>query len=345
MNAHLVIPALFWPAPDAAQAHADLRLPALEALIARGRRSAAATSPLERWLAHTYGLAADQGSAPFALQADGGEPGEAIWLRADPCHMRVNRDRLMLSDAATFDITREEAEALAESLNTHFAADGMTFYPMQPERWYVRLASAPRIETTPLDEARGHDIDPLLPRGDDAMRWRKLLNEVQMLLHQQPVNEAREARGEPPINSVWLWGAGRLPAIARRPFQRVRSRDPFAGGLALASGATALPLPDNGTQWLRHASADGVELIVLDALAASASYGDVTQWRERLAALERDWFAPALDALKAGRIGMLTLHALGEHAGIDVETTRQDLRYFWRRAKPLAHYLPEPTPA
>ena len=33
-----------------------------------------------------------------------------------------------------------------------------------------------------------------------------------MLLHQHPVNEAREARGELPVNSFWLSGCGRAQA-------------------------------------------------------------------------------------------------------------------------------------
>ena len=37
-----------------------------------------------------------------------------------------------------------------------------------------------------------------------------------MLLHAHPVNEAREARGEPAVNSLWLWGAGPRAAPGRR---------------------------------------------------------------------------------------------------------------------------------
>jgi hypothetical protein len=77
---------------------------------------------------------------------------------------------------------------------------------------------------------------------------------------------------------------------------------------------------------------------VLDALRAPAAYGDAQGWAERLAALERDWFAPLVAALRAGRIGMVTLHAVGAGGALDVETTRQDLRFFWRRPRPVAGY-------
>jgi len=99
-----------------------------------------------------------------------------------------------------------------------------------------------------------------------------------------------------------------------------------------------LPLPDDGARWLQSAPGEGVELIVLEQLRAPASYGDAGTWGERLAALERDWFAPLRAALRAGRIGMVTLHAMGAGGALDAETTRQDLRHFWRRPRPLTAY-------
>ncbi|MFQ6707899.1 putative sulfate exporter family transporter, partial [Bordetella pertussis] len=42
---------------------------------------------------------------------------------------------------------------------------------------------------------------------DVAMRpWRRLLNEIQMVWYEHPVNEARAARGAAPINALWLYG-------------------------------------------------------------------------------------------------------------------------------------------
>ncbi|HKY01591.1 MAG TPA: regulator, partial [Burkholderiales bacterium] len=210
--------------------------------------------------------------------------------------------------------------------------------PMQPHRWYVRLNEPPIIESTPLAEVRGKDIDPHLPRGPEAMRWRGFLNEAQMLLHQHSVNEAREERGALPINSVWLWGEGSSAPPPTRPFQRVRGRSALAAGLALASGASAQARPEHASEWFKNTSAEGVELIVLDDLLAPACYGDLHAWQSRLQQLERHWFAPALAALRDGRIGMLSIHSMGAGASFSVETTRQDLRYFWRRPKALNTY-------
>ena len=59
---------------------------------------------------------------------------------------------------------------------------------------------------------------------------------------------------------------------------------------------------------------------------------------EKIAALERDWFAPLLAALRAGRIGMVSLHAPDGARALSFETIRGDLRRFWRLPKNIEHY-------
>jgi hypothetical protein len=355
MNVHLVLPDLFWPHREAASPYADLDLAALETLFGRGRRSPHRAAALEPWLAARYGIgnadrlsrggAVDPPYAAYALRGDGGEPGDAAWLRCDPCHLRLGTDQLVLVDAASFGLDAAEAAALTATLGAHFAADGLAFYAPAPGRWYLRLPQAPAMTTTPLAAVRAQSIDPLLPRGADARAWHARLNEVQMLLHDHPVNAAREARGEPAVNSVWLWGGGRAdgPPL-RRPFARVRADDPLALGLARASGAAAAALPADGAAWLDQTSADGIETgieaIVLDQLRAPAAYGEADAWRTQLATIERRWIAPLLAALRSGRLGMLTLHAVGRGGALQAETTRQDLRYFWRRPRPLPAWQP-----
>jgi hypothetical protein len=62
------------------------------------------------------------------------------------------------------------------------------------------------------------------------------------------------------------------------------------------------------------------------------------EWHERLVVLEAKWFAPLLDALRIGRIGMLTLHAPDGREALACETVRGDLRRFWRRQQPLSAF-------
>jgi len=344
MHCHLLLPDLFWPERDFPDIYRGLAAPALERLLAKGRRHAAdsraGANSAEEWLCERFDVErqGDLPAAPFCLLADGGEPGTHHWLRADPVHLRLEGNRLMLADSGTFSVSQQEAESLAASLNAHFSGDGLVFYPLRPDRWYLRVVRVPALETTPLEQATGRSIDSMLPRGADSPAWRAHLNDIQMLLHSHAVNEKRESAGELPINSVWLWGGGRLPDTVPAPFNAVWSRDVFAAGLAQAARIAARKLPGDAAELLRAGASEGVNLIVLDQLRAPAQYGDAQGWRAGLAQLERDWFAPLLEALQQQRIGMLSLHALGPAGARSVEITRGDLRRFWRRVKPLAHH-------
>jgi len=127
------------------------------------------------------------------------------------------------------------------------------------------------------------------------------------------------------LNSIWFWGGGVIDAERARPFSMVFGDDPLARGLALAAGIPVRALPKDAGSVLAALGDEGLALVVLDAPREA-----------RL--LERDWFGPLLAALKSGRIGMLTLQLCGVDSLLEVETVRSDLRYFWRRRKPLSSY-------
>ncbi len=301
--------------------------------MARGRRKRIASISPEAWLFGRFGVERqrDWPVAPYTLLADGGAPERHFWMRADPVHLRVGRDSLGLADSAAFEVSRAESEALVDTLNRHFGR-AMLFYSTRPARWYVRLEKAPDMQTTPAAAARGAAIDEKLPSGPDAMRFHALMNEAQMLLHEHPVNAERETRGEPALNSVWFWGGGVIAAAKDRPFSTVVGDDPLARGLALAAEIPVRPLPKDAGSVLAALGDEGLALVVLDAAREA-------QLRARRAALERDWFGPLLAALRSGRIGMLTLQLCGADSLLEVETVRSDLRYFWRRRKPLSAYV------
>lgn len=316
-------------------------MPALELLLGRGRRALAERRSYEQWVGEACGLGEDDPlpAGALTLLAEGGAPGDAVWLRADPVHLRLGRTDLTVVPAAAFALDAQEADSLAEALNAHFAPD-FELRPVRAKHWCARIATLPRISANPTADVAGRDVDTNLPRGEDAKRWHVLMNEVQMLLHRHPVNEARQARGIPEVNSVWFWGAGQLPEKpADFRWRSVAADDPLARGLALHAGRSAQLLPASAEAWLSGQPDDGRHLVVLDALRLPSAIGDAGGWDAALAELEARWFAPLLGALRAGRIGMVTLHAPDGREALSVETVRGDLRRFWRRAKPLSAYL------
>lgn len=320
MHCELVVPGLFG-------ASDEQRFPALELLLARGRRQEQAAQRLEEWLREAFEL----DDAPFPAGAltvlgGGGNPGAEAWVRADPVHLRVMQNRVVVVPGEALELSAEEADALCAALNAHFA--GMEFTPFGAGRWCARLAESVSIEAGHPLESAGREAQP--PAHAAA-----LLNELQMVLHAHAVNEAREARGQAAVNSVWLWGAGRA-GQARASWQSVAADDPAVLGAARLAGARHRQLPRSAAEWLERLPENGRHLAVLDGLRAPLALG--AELVEEKAMLERNWFAPLLAALRSGRIGMLTLHVPDGSQAVSCETVRGDLRRFWRRPKGIKNY-------
>lgn len=309
------------------------RLPALELLLARSRQRRDSAMTQEQWLVAAFGAGDGCPAGALTMLAADTAPGDGFWVRADPVHLLQQREMLVLMPAPAIRVSGEEAAALCAALNAHFG-DAFAVHAAGPERWSARLAVAGRLEALPPLEAAGRNADAVLPLGD-AKRWHALLNEVQMLLHGHPVNAAREARGERPVNSLWLWGAGRLPADVRCDWRSVAADDALARGLARAGGVRADPAPEGAAEWLARLPADGRHLAVLDALRVAHAFDDAAGWEAAVAELEARWIAPLLAALRAGRVDMVTIHVPDGTESRSHEAARGDLRRFWRRAKPL----------
>ena len=321
---------LFSPLPVAADARGTLAgLPGLARIVSRARTASLPDMDLESVLLDSFGVQRERDwpVAPFSWLGEGGEAGARYWLRADPVHLRAERDAVLLVDARHFPLETESADALIGALNAHFAVDGLRFFAPNPTRWYVAIDWLPEIATSPLRAAAGRNIDPLLPKGADALTWHRWFNEIQMLFHSHAVNEAREAAGEPTVNSVWFWGGGVLPGTASTLFAGVWSDDPLARGLALASGAAWAPLPEGAEQWLAQAG-QGEHLLALHPVPGANS---------PLEELEKKWFAPMLSAVRGRQLAMLSVLLQRGDDTLRFDVSAGDLWKFWRRAPLLAH--------
>jgi hypothetical protein len=325
MHCELVVPGLF--AAPAAE-----RLPAVELLLARGRCTGGDSETYETWLRDAFELDVPLPAGALTLLAGGGDPGADWWIRADPVHLRLMRDRLVFVPSAALRIQRSEADALCEALSHHFGAD-LELQVVDAERWVVRTAGGLAASAQPPLQLAGRDVTLAMPPTASA-----LLNEAQMVLHAHPVNEAREARGEPPVNSLWFWGEGRVPRAVSKRWRSVTADDPLALGLARAAKLPYRSLPASAAAWLERAPEDGRHLVALDALRVPLALVETGEYHDAVARLERDWFAPLLAALRGGRIGMVTIHVPDAAECMAYETIRGDLRRFWRRPKALESY-------
>ncbi|HEX5476313.1 MAG TPA: hypothetical protein VFX09_00480 [Burkholderiales bacterium] len=332
MHCELVVPGLL-------RANSAERLPALELLLARGRSCALDAGSLELWLEENFLEDCPSGqqllpAGALTLLAHGDDARAQTWVRADPVHLQAMRDRLVMVPGEALSISRKDADALCAALNTQLEGR-VELRAVEPERWCARLSGQLPWPGEPALQIAGRSLEaqPGAAQAGDA-----LLTELQMLLHEHPVNEAREARGELPVNSLWLWGAGGLPTGASSRWQSVAAAEPLALGLARLAGTRALGLPASAALWLSGAPQDGRHLFILDALRAPLALSDEESLQNRLPLLERNWFSPLLDALREGLVGMVTIHVPDRASGVSFETIRGDLRRFWRRARPASSW-------
>jgi len=330
-STHLVIPDLFLPKDIAAEVCADLHLPALEKLLGKGHSKTQQSAPLENLLCELFGVQCPEDSpvAPVSAAFDGLAGG--FWLRADPVHLRLQRDQMLLAGALA---SRDEAAQFCASLNDHFTGQGMEFFAPHPQRWYVRLGTLPRIRTTPLSEVLGGNVRSALPAGEDAAHWNRLFNEIQMLLFAHPLNEVREERGELPINSLWLWGAGLMEGTLRKTFDSASSDEQLVEMFAAAAG---VPFAAWTEQWYEKVGV-GRQLLVWTGLQSALQRGDLAAWRAALQDFEAGYAQPLWQALRSGKITQLQLDIPGEHGMRRVQLKRVDTWAIWRRAKCLADY-------
>jgi hypothetical protein len=323
-NLYLIVPGLAaWR--DSPHSEATV-MPGLERLLARGRPKSGETS-LAETLCHAFGIPRqdDHPLAPVTATFDGLNANVGYWLRADPVHLQIGMRGMTLLDAHHIGLGLAESEALADSLRPLFKEAGWYLLNPTTERWYGHPSHAIKLQTTPLDEVATRHVNSALPVGPSAARVMRLVNDAQILLHDHPVNQARERRGEMPINSLWLWGGGEM-SKPRRRFRQVFTDQTEALALARLSGSPAAPCPAR----LEDVPDAESTLLLLPEFNGQAG-------TEEAARLDADWFMPLLRGLQGGRVRHATLTLTGpEGRGIALDTA--SAWKFWKRAR-----LPDQT--
>jgi len=302
-------------------------------LLARADRQAGGAEGLTVRIFSLFGIDspadADLPVAAVTRVADMGIIDRDWWIRADPVYLEPRRDRLILQPSPG--LTADEAGQLVAELNESLKLDGWLLKAPHPDRWYLKPVGEPVIATTPLAEALGHDVHPLLPRGPDRRIWHTKLNELQILLHTASVNAEREKRGSLPANSVWFWGAGRLPRVGQVAWQSVWSNDPLCLGLARLAGIPGHRVPSSPEVVLEGAQ-DGPVLVDLGGMDSERPVITENGLEQPKTALADLWLATLLAAVHRGELAELSV--LSEY-GPRYRYRRGHRWRFWRRRLPV----------
>ena len=273
-------------------------------------------------------------SAAFTLLANDLYEADRFYMHADPVHLQADIDSALLTPAAELNISEAEASAFCQALNKHFAEDGLTFLLLENNSWFVSSEHAITLNTTPLADATGRNINYLLPDGEDAVRWKQILTEAQMLLHMHELNEARENTGRASINSLWFHGSGQLPAAQtggeHAAINNICSDDDVLKGFARFMKSDHMPLPDSVdayVDFLLSCDAGEKNVLHLSSLEQLISYTDVRPWLEQLEAILHNWLYPLLNAANKNNIKVM-LYPCTEK---QYRFSKSDVLKFWRK--------------
>ena len=186
-----------------------------------------------------------------------------------PVHLHATRDHLVLMSQGQVDLNHEESAKLLKVALPFIEEDFQGPVLLQGQHyWFIAAGPFASLASHSIDQAHGRNIDWWMPRDTHedgvAKTWRKLQNEIQMLWHIDPVNEVREQRGAPMINSIWISGIGKLndvqaPELLKQA-QNIYGEHPLLVGLSKflnIAHQKKLPLANfsdlaNGFGWFSH---------------------------------------------------------------------------------------------
>lgn len=344
----LVLPFALTP-PELAQDLARaMQVPALAMLLERNSTHRVSEEdganrllPHESWLSRALTASLPAGPsdhAPFApamMRALGVAQPDGYWFAVQPVHLQLARTHMELGDPRSLNLNEADARTLFDLIQPYFADAGKPLVYAAPDMWFMRADDWQELRTASPDIAVGDNLSDWMPEGDAKRAFRKLQNEVQMLWHEHPVNEARQQRGLSPVNSFWLWAGAPAGTLAAAATGQASSKNDDIGTLAVANCPAWLSLLADPAQ--RDPSAaqmlalPGNATVVLGELIPVGKAGDWAPWLAHMQQIEQAWFAPLLAALQSGRLGSLKLVFSSHLKLAEFTITKGSLRKFWRK--------------
>jgi len=176
------------------------------------------------------------GLAALRFWGQTGERSSAWIAAADPVHFETMLRHLVVREMVPGEVAREELHALFDTLQHELANDDIDFARLG---LYGYLRGCNSIDTPTVSAAIAHGRvpDEFTPDGRSASAYHNLQGELQMLLHDHPVNLQRLAAGMPAVNSLWFWGGGVAPEQTALDMPTLFANDPlYAGYWASVSG-------------------------------------------------------------------------------------------------------------
>lgn len=315
-------------APALARAIADgsARWPQLARLAGRGSierlSQSRATDGLRPWqaaLLATLGLDAPYPSAAVTRTGESGERASGYWLHAQPMHFVAGLDRLTAIELqGEARIVNAERAELEPTVAAHLRASGFELLSTSSGEWLMRSDRPLEVRTVSPAAAASNPLAEVMPQGRDAAQLRRLMTELQMLLHEHPVSAQRSRRGVPEINAIWFYGEGAIGNVRRQVLPQAFGDDAYLRGVYRLHDLAVEPTPRDAKTLLSRMTARAVAVIAA----------------EDLDLLEVVWLAPLARALRVGALARVDLVLDRWHLTIPRAASFK----FWRQERSPAQW-------
>jgi hypothetical protein len=154
-----------------------------------------------------------------------------VWIAAaDPVYLEPRLDALCLHALQRTGMPSSDLRDLFDHLQETLAQDRKFGFIRLGSNGYLRADQPISTASVPAYVVDLRQPGEFLPTGDYTAMHRNILGEIEMALHEHEVNLRRMEEGQPPVNSLWLWGGGRAPAKITRPQPPLFGDDPLLAG-------------------------------------------------------------------------------------------------------------------
>lgn len=307
-----------------------VRAPLLERLLAR----ADASVEVLDWRAQAWASLTPQGGAmpsmgATVLHTESRGVGERAVIDgwafvATPVRLVAGMSSVHMAADGVLELSAAEADQLAADFGRVFGGAGMTLRRGHGSVLACLFDAPVRVETTPPERVAGEDVWNHMPRGEHATRLRRFMSELEMWLHEHPVNLERAKHQLPPVTQLWLWGGG--PAHAKFPEAAVQPQG--SAGSAEPAGPPGRGAWAAGNDPLRMAFVEEAQYpgASRSGLVVTHEWPGTAAW----AAFEQNWLAPIAHDLGSRRLGRIDLSGGARCISVSPRGTRR----FWRRVRP-----------
>lgn len=274
---------------------------------------------LQAVLGHLHRDYDPAGIAALRLWGQTGDRPTAWIAAADPVYLEARLDHLCLHALQPGALSANELGILFDFLQEKLAGHERYGFARIGSHGYVRADKPMPTSSMPavaIDAELPNDYMPV----DESGSYHGLRGEVEMALHDHAVNLQRQADGQPPVNSLWLWGGGFAPEQETLPHPPLFADEPMLKGYWLSKTGVVAEWPGSINACLKASVAGFV---------AQPDPGESGWVDQCLTELRR--------ALKSRRLSKVTL-LLGNRSVLELE--RSNSWMIWRRNPNLFEQLP-----